>query len=330
MGASTKTGAKSTRAKATSKKIVEAKPARVKSAEKALATQKPAKTLASKKPATKKPASKKLTPAQPATQAPRAARSKPATALPSAAPAHLPQSGVLGTIVAPSGQLTVIDIGLLEYMELDTLQPGLLVIAVPKTTLAVLGETNGRSGAAASWQRIKIVVDPASSNEPTIAVAASRLLGHVPIDLAQLAAMDAVALTSWQHEASADGKADIIFWGKDAAGLAALLAAPSHRDGYGWCDVPLAQAEQLADKIAIKKHDHHWQVSAQIRPHSDYFGLAEVARASETRTGSAALGTGTAWLGLSMPTGAFPVFVDEDASGRLLQVRIEFSAEARF
>ncbi len=215
-------------------------------------------------------------------------------------------------------------------MELDTLQPGLLVIAVPKTTLAVFGETNGRSGAAASWQRIKIVVDPAPSNAPTIEVAASRLLGHVPIDLAQLAAMDAIALTGWQHEASADGKADIIFWGKDAAGLAALLAAPSHRDGYGWCDVSLAQAEQFADKIAIKKHDHHWQVSAQIRPHSDYFGLAEVARTSETRTGSAALGTGTAWLGLSMPTGAFPVFIDEDANGKMLQLRIEFSAEARF
>ena len=275
----------------------------------------------------KKPIGTTTTAAPPTPRAPRGARAKRPL---QATPTNQPQSGLLGIILAPSGQLTVIDIGLLEYLELDILQPGLLVIAVPKTALKVLGETNGRSGAAATWQRIKIVVGAEHIHEPTTVVAASRLLGHVPIDLAQLAAMDAVALTSWQHEASADGKADVIFWGKDAAGLAALLAAPSHRDGYGWCDVPLAQAEQYADKIAVKKHDHHWQVSAQVRPHSDYFGLAEVARASETRTGSAALGTGTAWLGLSMPTGAFPVFVDEDANGQMVQVRIEFSAEARF
>ncbi len=321
MAAPTKIGAKSTRAKATKKKSGAGKLAAAKSASK-----KP--TAA--KPATAKPTGKKLTKAKPSTQSPRTARTKRATSLTPATPTNHPQSGVLGTIVAPSGQLTVIDIGLLEYMELDTLRPGLLVIAVPKTTLAVVGETNGRSGAAATWQRIKIVVDTVPSNPPTVEVAASRLLGHVPIDLAQLAAIDAVALTSWQHEASADGKADVIFWGKDAPGLAALLAAPSHRDGYGWCDVSLAQAEQFADKIAIKKHDHRWHVSVQIRPHSDYFGLAEVARASETRTGSAAIGTGTAWLGLSMPTGAFPVFIDEDASGKMLQLRIEFSAEARF
>ncbi|MBP9085350.1 MAG: hypothetical protein KBG15_04490 [Kofleriaceae bacterium] len=308
MGASPKIGAKSTRAKAASKKSVAVTPA-----------QAPA--------AGKTPASKNVAVARPSIRAPRAARAKPAT---QATPANHPPAGLLGTIVAPSGTLTVIDIGLLEYMELATLQPGLLAIAVPPTPLQVMGETNGRSGNAATWQRIKIVVGPEPSNAAPSAIAASRLVGHVPIDLAQLAAIDAVTLSGWQHEASADGKADVIFWGKDAAGLAALLAAPSHRDGYGWCDVPLARAEQFADKIAVKKHDHHWQVSVQIRPHSDYFGLAEVARASATRTGSAAVGNGTAWLGLSMPTGAFPVFIDEDASGRLVQVRIEFSAEARF
>ncbi|HPH68590.1 MAG TPA: hypothetical protein PLF40_22690 [Kofleriaceae bacterium] len=295
------------------------------------ATKKPAPKKAAAKAATKKAAPKKAT-AKAATKkaAPKkaaASTQKPVATMP--ARVEPPRSGLLGFVTAPSGKLALLDIGLLGYIPLDALAPGVLQFEVPTTPLQIHGEAASPGGGAApTWQRMRFVVDDASN-----AIAVSRKIGDVAVDLAQLAALDAAALATWQHDTSHDGLADVVFWGKDATGLAALLAAPSHRDGFGWCDLPIDEAEQRADKIARKKHDHHWQVAFEIRPHSDYFRLAEAARASHSRTGNALLHDGSrgiGWLGLALPTGAFPVFVDEDAAGRLLQIRVEFTADARF
>jgi len=317
MASAKKTAAKKTPA---AKKTVP-KPAAAKAA-----TKKPAKKATAKtaKPTPKKAAATK----KPAKAAQLAATSSQTIA---AMPARIepPRSGLLGYVTAPSGKLALLDIGLLGYIPLEALAPGLLQFDVPTTPLHVHGEAASRGGGAApTWQTMRFVVDDASNP-----IATTRQVGEVAVDLAQLAALDAAALATWQHDASYDGLADVVFWGKDATGLAALLAAPSHRDGFGWCDLLIDEAEQRADKIARKKHDHHWQVAFEIRPHSDYFRIAEAARTSNSRTGNAPLqhiNRGIAWLGLALPTGAFPVFVDEDAAGRLLQIRVEFTADARF
>src|SRR5687768_17657474 len=46
-------------------------------------------------------------------------------------------------------------------------------------------------------------------------IASSKKLGECSVDFARLACVDFAALDSWQHDESLDGKADVVFWGRD-------------------------------------------------------------------------------------------------------------------
>jgi hypothetical protein len=285
----------------------------------------PAKKPVGKKPVGKKPVGKKPVGKKPVGKKPVGKKpvGKKSVGKKSAAK-DLVQTFELGHVHSDTGQLALLDLGLLEHISFETLQPGIVVVEVPKSPMKIFGIAANSNSSAPDWRQFRIVAHEQH------AITSSAKVTEVAIDLAQLAAIDLQALQQWQHDRSLDDKSDVIFWGKDASGLASLLAASSHRDGYGWTNLSAAQAEQRADKIARKKHEFHWQLSFELRPHSMYWRMAEAARDGNMRAGSTVIEHGTAWLALQIPTGAFPVFADYSSTGALVQIRIELSRDARF
>ena len=64
----------------------------------------------------------------------------------------------------------------------------------------------------------------------------------VSVDEARLMFADADAL-GWRHEDALDGKADYVFWGRDAEAAATLHGAPKlSPDEFGWVDLPVDEA----------------------------------------------------------------------------------------
>ncbi|GAB1644415.1 hypothetical protein KRMM14A1259_48380 [Krasilnikovia sp. MM14-A1259] len=71
---------------------------------------------------------------------------------------------------------------------------------------------------------------------------ASRPFGDIGVDCARFMFADAHALGSWVDNVPLDGLADLVFWGRDAADIAAEFGAqrtrPPGEDCYGWLNMP--------------------------------------------------------------------------------------------
>lgn len=192
--------------------------------------------------------------------------------------------------------------------------------------LRVLGERMPAGPDEGRWRRVWIEVRP--SNGPVT----SRNIGHVLVDTARLMAVDAEALGAWNDYDPVDGKADVVFWGRDAEAAAKEVGAtPLRLDGernlFGWQDLPLEVALDRGHRIKAARtgdrkyafdfwpHTHHWQVMRDVR-------------ASATESG--VLGLGGADLCMFMTSwgdGAFPVDVDLDGAGLLVRVCIELGCD---
>ena len=228
----------------------------------------------------------------------------------------------LGDIAIPSGKLAIFDVGLMGYLPREALEPALIVADVGKRKrkLRVLGKRVGTGRFASCWDH---VVVPLNSNEPTH----GKKIGEAGVDFARLILVDHAALDHWRHEDSLDGKADFVFWGRDAAALARRMRAPRFGEGYGWGDLPFADAETKSDLAAKYKAENRWLLAMDVRPHSHHFHILAAARASTTGAGPPALGTSTALLFFtSWGDGVFPVFLDRDADDRPAQIRIQLQA----
>ena len=76
-------------------------------------------------------------------------------------------------------------------------------------------------------------------------VARSELAGTVAVDEARLMFADIDALGQWQHEKPLDGKADFVFWGRDAERAAQTTGAADLGDGqWGWLNLPVRETVQ--------------------------------------------------------------------------------------
>jgi hypothetical protein len=75
-------------------------------------------------------------------------------------------------------------------------------------------------------------------------------VGTLLVDAGMLAFTDLVGLDEWSN-ASLDGLADALFWGRDAAHVAAEVGAPRVTDvRFGWVDVPVDEAAAVARRVA--------------------------------------------------------------------------------
>jgi hypothetical protein len=225
----------------------------------------------------------------------------------------------------PSGKLTLIDIAQLNLIGFDVLASGLVSLTVPSSSLMVTGAgrqlSDDRRRVDAIW--IAVVAD----SDPNVANQARVEVGQVAIDMAHLLICDAHALANWRTEETNDDKYDVIFWGKDASGLATLLNAPDHRDGYGWTNLSATDAELRSSNIGRRKQDQRWQLTLDVRVHNDYYRVAEAARREKARCATVAHGDCEHWIGLNMATGVFPVSAVSNDKGALLGYLIEFRAQ---
>ena len=137
---------------------------------------------------------------------------------------------------------------------------------------------------------------------------------------------------AWDDRNSRDGKADLVFWGRDAAAVAAEIGAvPIQFAGetnlFGWADLPFDEARGLAQRVHalrsesrkfaldFRPHTHHWQVMRDVRA---------------TQTESSVIDLCNSQLCMFMTTwgdGPFPVEADLDASGQMLRLRIEVGCD---
>jgi hypothetical protein len=140
--------------------------------------------------------------------------------------------------------------------------------------------------------------------------------------------MDHAALDHWQHEDSLDGLADFVFWGRDAAALARTMKAPATGEGYGWLDLPLAEAEAKALAADTIKAENRWLLAMDLRPHSHHFHALAAARKSPHGAGTIEVcGAQVCLFFTSWGDGVFPIYLDLDGKERPVQVRVQLATE---
>jgi len=226
----------------------------------------------------------------------------------------------LGEITVPSGTLAVFDVGLVGYLPRPALEPALVTAAVPADrALPVVGQRVGKGRFADCWDHVAVRLGDGE-------VAASKKLGEAGVDFARLVCMDHRALDHWQHEDSLDGLADFVFWGRDAAQLARAMGARASKEGYGWTNLTVADAEALALEADKLKAANRWLLAMDYRPHSHHFHALAAARQSPQGAGTIDVGGAKICLFFtSWGDGVFPVYLDVDRKDRPVQVRVQLA-----
>ena len=274
-----------------------------------------------KKPAPKKkapaPKKKKVVAAKKATKPKQPAKPKK-TAKPKPRVAVPTGSGeLLGEITVPSGTLAVFDIGLLSFLPREAMEPAIIKTPAPTDhPLAVIGHRVGKGRYADCWEHVVVKLAAGEATHST-------KLGEAGVDMARLIVMDYGALDAWQHEDSLDGKADVVFWGRDEKAAAKSTGAQPTGEGYGWSNLSLADADAKQLEVDKLKAAAHWALTIDYRPHSHHFyALAE---ARKNKLGAGTIEVGGAQILLFFTTwgdGVFPVFLDLDAADQPVQLRI--------
>ena len=192
-------------------------------------------------------------------------------------------------------------------------------------SLRVMGERMPAGPDRGRWRRVWIELRDGE-------VASAREVGHVLVDEARLLAVDADALGAWDDRNSRDGKADLVFWGRDAAAVAAEIGAdPIQFAGetnlFGWADLPFDEARGLAQRVhALRSESRKFAVD--FRPHTHHWQVMRDVRATQTE--SSVIDLCDSQLCMFMTTwgdGPFPVEADLDASGQMLRLRIEVGCD---
>lgn len=257
-----------------------------------------------KKPAKKKPPAKKASPTRREAVAERAAAPREVEAL--------------GEITVPSGTLCIFDVGLVGYLPRPALEPALVKAEVPADrALPVVGRRVGKGRFADCWDHVAVRLGAGE-------VTHSKKLGEAGVDFARLICMDHGALDAWKHEDSLDGLADFVFWGRDAASLARAMRAPATSEGYGWTNLPVADADAKALEASKIKAENHWLLATDFRPHSHHFHVLAAARQNPRGAGTIEVGGAKVCLFFtSWGDGVFPIYLDLDSQDRPVQIRVQ-------
>lgn len=280
---------------------------------------KPAAKKPARKPAAKKPARKSAAKKSPPKSRPK---SKPNQAPPERQRLSVIETAAerLGEITVPSGTLAVFDVGLVGYLPRPALEPALVTASVPSDrALPVVGRRVGKGRFADCWDHVAVKLGDGE-------VAASKKLGEAGVDFARLVCMDHGALDHWKHEDSLDGLADFVFWGRDAAQLAHAMNAKANKEGYGWTNLPVDEAEARALQADKLKAAHRWLLAMDFRPHSHHFHALAAARQSPRGAGTIEVGGAKVCLFFtSWGDGVFPIYLDLDHEQRPVQVRVQLA-----
>lgn len=200
---------------------------------------------------------------------------------------------------------------------------GFLVFGLPAIAINVPSdrplavEAEGASGEWDEWARMTVRAP----------VAAGRPLGPVGVDAARFAFADAEALGSWEHQKPLDGRADVVFWGADAAEVAAhfqagLVDTPGDDGSFGWVDLPVAEAVERGLAVKAYRDGTGQRMAVDFRPHSHHYQVMRLVRGSENEAGVITVaGAQILFAMTSIGDGIFPARAD--ATG----IHIELSEE---
>jgi hypothetical protein len=229
----------------------------------------------------------------------------------------------LGEVTVPSGTLTLLDpghIGMFLAQEIPSV-PVVEIEGMPADrALAVIGERCADEEWSDRWAYVAIVCSDA-------AIASSEDAGELIVDFARLLIADAGNSERWIHADSMDGKADFVFWGRDAEALAAELEAPSMGGGqFGWKDLSVDEAVDRGTAAEALQAERGWKLATDFRPHSHHWALLEKVRESPTESGVIDIdGRRVCLFMTSWGDGMFPVAIDRAADGSLVRVRIQLA-----
>jgi hypothetical protein len=154
--------------------------------------------------------------------------------------------------------------------------------------------------------------------------------GHVLVDEARAGFFDIDAVAAWKHEEPVDGKADVAFWGLHGEEVARRFNAPRMEDDtFGWTDVPLGQAHQVAQQLDHLKNSGELRFAYDLRPHSHHYVMMKQVRARPTASGVMGIGGQQAICGFSTSwgDGEFPVMLDFDEAGRMVRCGLFLATE---
>lgn len=168
------------------------------------------------------------------------------------------------------------------------------------------------------WGEIRVEIADAP-------VAATHRIGDIGVDWARFAIGDADALNAWIHEDAIDGRADIVFWGRDADEVAARVGSPRSGDGeHGWVDLPVTEALVHAHELdALRSSPDGPRFAFDFRPHSHHWRVMAGVRAADHGAATIEVGGATVLFAMtSIGDGFFPVDLDVDADGAPVAVRI--------
>lgn len=155
----------------------------------------------------------------------------------------------------------------------------------------------------------------------------SEVVANVGVDYARLLIADIDALGSWKHEASLDGLADFVFWGRDAERAAGALRAPTiDSDSFGWLDVTEATAKEHGISVEDYRDRNELKIATDYRPHSHHWRVMQATRTSPTESGMTELhGVTVCNFMTSWGDGLFDVYRDVNKTGQLVRLRIELA-----
>lgn len=201
--------------------------------------------------------------------------------------------------------------------------PAVAVGGLPKTrAFRVVGERMGEGDFPDRWRWVSLEVRPDERIHESVEV------GAVGVDWARLMFVDVASLGAWRHEESIDGKADFLFWGRDAEAVAAKANAPRlSASVFGWTDLDLDTAVERGTAIE-KLKSPSLKFATDFRPHSDHYRLLQQMRASETESGTHQVGAAKCCAFFTLwGDGFFPVWVDLNEKREVVQVRIHLGTE---
>lgn len=188
--------------------------------------------------------------------------------------------------------------------------------------LRVVGERASDTDSTC-WKRVVVQL------RPELRIASSKKIGCLLVDEARLLIADLESLSAWRHEESLDGKADFVFWGKDAAQVAQQFDATQiSLDEYGWLDLLEEVAVEIGTKVEFHVRKNNLKLATDFRPHSHHWQVMKGTRSSPTQSSTIDFnGVKICNFMTTWGDGAFDVYRDLAPSGELAQVRIDFMAE---
>lgn len=251
----------------------------------------------------------------------------------------------LGTVLCPSGRLTICDwvstgdwspkryhhsptfggpsISIQRAHNTD----GALIEGLrPDVSYPVAGEIVHGGPAGDTLRRLFVTIRDGSA-------ARRAKIGTACVHHGRMVIVDAALDLDWDDDVSTDGLADVAFWGRHGAEVAAEVGAgpltsPGEGGGvFGWRDLPLAEAERIArDLDAMRSREKFFAVD--LRPHTEHWRFLESLRQSRTRSIEIDQ-DGARLIMFDDESGHHLCFIDADldAAGQILRIIVDLERD---